>query len=350
MVGLGVKPKSKRVGDQKANKKMQWYSASYNDLYTIFQKKNMIDEAENINEPEGYQHTESIGLSLKSPEIFPSEEALTTNSTNSIPETGDSEFDEEVYESSSDEESELEYAECSKSSAPITKKVPPPIPPKPIKLQVKKESIPELISEPVPEPVSEPTNTNLELEGPELHPQIDEDEFLNAILTENDVSEPVPEPEIIDSTPEPEIKEEIIEPIPDPIAYTDEKLEELYQGVKSNWEEYGNDPEDFDWECFIKEIIDHKNHPQYDYKEDPFHYRLRMHIQWYRATTKTNSTVEEIASKISEYYYEKRGQLYVPPPKNYRTGFIEVESSINEKECALADGGKVFSDDADEEW
>src|SRR4051812_9378277 len=101
---------------------MQWYSASYSDLYTIFQKKNMID----IDELDGYQHTESIGLLLKSPEKFPSEAPL-TNSTNSIPETGDSELetDDDVYESSSESESESEseYAE------PISKKTLPKVPP-----------------------------------------------------------------------------------------------------------------------------------------------------------------------------------------------------------------------------
>nr|CAG8541611.1 2797_t:CDS:2 [Entrophospora candida] len=264
-------------------------------------------------------------------ESFPAEAPLTTNSTNSIPEL---ENDDDADESLNSP------AECSKSSAPITKKVLPPIPPKLIKLQVKKESIPEPISESVPEPA------NLELEGPELHPQIDEDEFWSAILSEINI----PEPEIIDSTPE---------PTSEPIVYMDKKLEELYQGIKANWEECGNDPEDFDWGFFIKEIIDHKNHLQYDYQKDLFHYKLHMHIQGYRdLLNHQNSHTyscshpidEEIASKIYEYYYEKRGQLYVPPPKNYRTTLIiKPGSSINEKECALTNGEKVYSDDDDEE-
>src|ERR1044072_4087276 len=56
--GLGLIAKRKRVGDRKNNKKMQWYSASYKDLYTVFLKRNMIDEAKNLDEPEGYQHKE----------------------------------------------------------------------------------------------------------------------------------------------------------------------------------------------------------------------------------------------------------------------------------------------------
>ena len=46
---LGLKPKQKRVGERKDGKRLQWYSASYNDLYTIFRNKNMIDDAENTS-------------------------------------------------------------------------------------------------------------------------------------------------------------------------------------------------------------------------------------------------------------------------------------------------------------
>ena len=59
---LGLKAKCKRVGDRKDNKKMQWYSTSYKDLYTVFQKKNMIDDAESINEPEEYQPNENVTI------------------------------------------------------------------------------------------------------------------------------------------------------------------------------------------------------------------------------------------------------------------------------------------------
>nr|CAG8533583.1 15182_t:CDS:2 [Entrophospora candida] len=229
-------------------------------------------------------------------ESFPAKAPLTTNSTNSILE----------LENDDDADQSLNSpAECSKSSAPITKKVLPPIPPKPIKLQVKKESIPEPISESVPEPA------NLELEGPELHPQIDEDEFWSAILSEINIPEPISEPEIIDSTPE---------PTSEPIVYMDKKLEELYQGIKANWEECGNDPEDFDWG--YRDLLNHQNSHTYSC---------------------SHPIDEEIASKIYEYYYEKRGQLYVPPPKNYRTTLIiKPGSSINEKECALTNGEKFI--------
>ena len=53
---------------------MQWYSASYKDLYTVFLKRNMIDEAENLDEPEGYQHNENVYI--PSVEILPEESNL----------------------------------------------------------------------------------------------------------------------------------------------------------------------------------------------------------------------------------------------------------------------------------
>src|ERR1041385_2301951 len=70
--GLGLKSKRKRVGDRKADKKMEWYSASYKDLYTIFRKKNMIDDAENIDEPEEYQPNENVTIVYT--EVLPAEE------------------------------------------------------------------------------------------------------------------------------------------------------------------------------------------------------------------------------------------------------------------------------------
>ncbi len=108
--------------------------ASYSELYTVFRKKNLIDEAENIDELEGYQHTKNIGLSLKSPEVLPIEELPTnTDSVTSISETDN----DKVYYSSEESESEEliakksmvkkpeSPAECSKSSTPISKKTPP---------------------------------------------------------------------------------------------------------------------------------------------------------------------------------------------------------------------------------
>ncbi|RIA80958.1 hypothetical protein C1645_837789, partial [Glomus cerebriforme] len=105
---LGLKAKRKRVGDRKADKKMQWYSATYNDLYTAFMKKNMIDEAENIEEPEGYQQSEVL-ITVPT-EILPAEGDAPSKSTSSS----------------------LKLEASSKESCPqpVSKKTPPPLPPK----------------------------------------------------------------------------------------------------------------------------------------------------------------------------------------------------------------------------
>ncbi|CAH1768873.1 8344_t:CDS:2 [Entrophospora sp. SA101] len=129
---LGIKTKSKRVGDQKTNKKMQWYSASYNDIYTIFQKKNMIDEAENINEPEGYQHTEK----------FDEEEVY---------ESSGLEFDEPILKNKKPEVSLESPAECSKSSVPVFKKMSPKVPPKPEHLKITKNNETQKLENPIEE-------------------------------------------------------------------------------------------------------------------------------------------------------------------------------------------------------
>ncbi|CAJ0636550.1 8872_t:CDS:2 [Entrophospora sp. SA101] len=65
----------KRAGDQKSNKKVQWYEVSYTNLYALFQKRNMIDDAENLDEPEGYQAENNA--SILPTEILPTEEPPT---------------------------------------------------------------------------------------------------------------------------------------------------------------------------------------------------------------------------------------------------------------------------------
>ncbi|CAH1763538.1 3420_t:CDS:2, partial [Entrophospora sp. SA101] len=63
------------AGDQKSNKKVQWYEVSYTNLYALFQKRNMIDDAENLDEPEGYQAENNA--SILPTEILPTEEPPT---------------------------------------------------------------------------------------------------------------------------------------------------------------------------------------------------------------------------------------------------------------------------------
>ncbi|CAG8615756.1 5217_t:CDS:1, partial [Paraglomus brasilianum] len=271
---LGLKPKPKRIGDRKNNKRAQWYEASYESLYTIFWKKNMIDEDENIDEPDNYQEAklQVSNSSADNPEILPAEEEAEPHSS-------------------------LETN--------IPKKVPPPIPPKPANLRVKNKEISEKITS----------------QDAEHHAS-----GINGI-------EPCGIPGPSNSK----------------IIYKDDYFEDMYKRAKSIWESCSNDPEDFEWECFICEIEDLSNHDCYDYKKDPWHYRLRMFIQAFRGQLNGLSN-QEIASKIAEYL-NKRGQIIVSPPENYKTVSVKNlrdEALINIKECELAED-EDFSE-PDEEW
>ncbi|CAG8646923.1 10618_t:CDS:2, partial [Paraglomus occultum] len=261
---LGLKSKPKRIGDRKNNKRVQWYEASYESLYTAFRKKNMIDEDENIDEPDNYQARLQVpDSSTNNPEIFPVEE---------------------------------------ETNPP--KKVPPPIPPKPDHLKLKTPEISEKIeseeNDTEPCGIPGPSNTNN-----------------NSIST------------------------------PEPITYKEAYFEDMYKSAKSIWESCGNDPEDFDWQCFICEIEDLSNNECYDYKKDPWHYRLRMFVQLFRNQGQLKGLGnQEIASKIAEYL-NKRGQIIVSPPENYKT-VLQDESLVNIKDCELAEDDD-FSE-PDEEW
>src|SRR5271156_2026114 len=95
---------------------MQWYETSYENLYTIFLKRNMIDETGNFDIPDGYQSIEKAKILYT--ENFSLEESL---------------------------QSLIENTKV------LIKKVPPPIPSKPDYLKmkaIKSESEPE--SEPNP--------------------------------------------------------------------------------------------------------------------------------------------------------------------------------------------------------
>ena len=71
---LGLKSKQKRISNRKDNKRMQWYETSYKNLYTIFLKRNMINETENFDIPDGYQFIEKVKILYT--ENFPLEESL----------------------------------------------------------------------------------------------------------------------------------------------------------------------------------------------------------------------------------------------------------------------------------
>jgi hypothetical protein len=134
----------------------------------------------------------------------------------------------------------------------------------------------------------------------------------------------------------------------------DKNFEIAYKNAKSAW---NGDPEDFDWDCFIYEIEDLENQIVNNYQEDPFHFQLNVIIQYCRDQINgknqiscTHPTNEEIASEIHTYYHEKRGQVDLTPPKNYKTALIiKPGSSINEKECALAEGDEEFSENENDD-
>src|SRR5271154_5052041 len=84
---------------------MQWYEVSYKDLYTVLQKKNMIDDAENIEEPKEYQS--AINTIIIPTEILSAEE------TSDSPKSSESE-----------------------PSKSVIKKTCPPIPQKPVHLKI----------------------------------------------------------------------------------------------------------------------------------------------------------------------------------------------------------------------
>ncbi|RHZ48154.1 hypothetical protein Glove_557g45 [Diversispora epigaea] len=179
---LGLNPKQKRVGDRKNNKKMQWYETSYENLYTIFLKRNMIDETENLDIPDGFNPIEKKKIPYT--ENFPLEEPL--QDLNEVSESSNT-----SKQSEPESESESEYESESES-----------------KLESESKKVGSL-------------------------------------------------------------KTHSCESTPEPIIYKNNDFEEMYINAKTKWERFGNDPEDFDWKCFITEIKELSNHEQYDFQKDP---------------------------------------------------------------------------------
>ncbi|RHZ81667.1 hypothetical protein Glove_117g589 [Diversispora epigaea] len=256
---LGLNSKQKRVGEQKNNKRMQWYETSYENLYTIFLKRNMIDETENLNIPDGFNSIEKMKTLYI--ENFPLEEPLQDLN--------------EVFESSNtSKQSELE----SKS-----------------KSEYESES-----------------ESKLESESKKVG----------------------------------SLKTRSCESTPEPIIYKNNNFKEMYINAKTKWKRFGNDPEDFDWECFITEIEELSNHEQYDFQKDPWHHTLRMLVQLQKSLING-----EIAIELRKYFKE-RGTVYIPSLTNHKTESIiqYTDSIINTKECGLAEDIETFSDSEDEDW
>jgi hypothetical protein len=283
--GIGLEAKRKRVGEWQNDKKVQWYSASFKDLYATFLKKNMIDEAENIDEPEGYEHKEN----------------KYTHPIEKFPEEPKDSLKESKAEKN--EKSELEPLKI------VPKKSPPPIPSKPDHLKVNIKS-----SNNIPKP--------------ESSKKIDFDAIMGELQDYiKEIEEPKPELDPA-SIPLPESPKMELVSEPKPKDNIDENLEILYKGVKEAWERAGEDPDDFDWEVCAVEIEDLPNYVINKSEIDRYHSDLVAIMRSYQYKSNNGmglnrSFCEEIAQEIREYEKKRRivQVIFDIPP-------LEIESSI----------------------
>ena len=362
---LGLKPKAKRMGERSKNKRIQWYSVSYNDLYATFRKKNMIDEAENIDEPEGYQHTENIELSLTSPEVFPAEEPP-TNSTDltSIPEAN--EADDEVYESSSESEdddevyeSDDEVYESDGSESEYTKESSAPKKPEESNESKQLPAVDDTEPYGIPSSSNSASKVSDSSEKP-LATATDEDydKFLELLNAEDNETPQDDE----DSGPQPQEAEIVNELIPEPIVYKIDTYEKIFEQARYTWKICEYDVDDFDWECFIQEIEEHMASKKC--KDSPWYRFMSKAVdkcRYYLMDKKKESTgIEypqvsdsEVIKDLSSYG-DKRLIAYVPIPEDYASTYIVPSTSSQslnkEKQCEDSKEDGDFSDDADDDY
>ena len=196
---------------------------------------------------------------------------------------------------------------ASDSSKPVSKKVPPPIPPKPDHLKVSTNSsntddkqeplgIPgpsgtsiesqsietktEVKSlEPKPEEEMPPTQPNPPIVQQSIKLKKKPDALIKLENKENRTKKEVKDYQtlyldwITSGVDNLESSKPITKP-PEPNVYMDDKIEALFQSAKNLCEEDGYDPEEFDGESLAIEIEDLSNHKVYDMKADPYHYSL----------------------------------------------------------------------------
>jgi hypothetical protein len=346
LASIGLQAKQKRVGDRKVGKRLQWYSASYQDLYTTFIKKNMIDEAENIDEPEGYEHKENT--------YTPPAEKLPE-------EPKDSDCSQPVPE-----ENKIEKIE--EAPKVVSKKIPPPLPPKPDHLKLKVEAL-KSISEPaklIPEP--DPASIPL----PESDDEFEEPEPIPEPKPES--VELIPEPEIVESAPEPygipgpsktSAQKPEYDPEADELEYKpwlknskEDMINELYTSAEKYWVKLEvGDSEDFDWTQLIEEIRDREVHKCLKPVSNKWEALLDSFVQRFKRWVEYNEKLERCISNedvadFLERYQKKKELEFISPPEGFRTIKIEnipCNSQINERECVLAEGEDGWSD-AEDEW
>ena len=308
MASIGLQAKQKRIRDRKAGKRLQWYSASYQDLYTTFIKKNIIDKAEDIDEPKGYEHKENT--------YTPPAEKLPEE-----PEPKDSDCTQPAIENIVEKNEEM--------PKPVPKKVSPPLPPKPDNLEIKVKSsnptTPKILKPESPEMISldglmsELSGYIRELEEPDpakIHlpasPKIEMlPEVVPILEPKSEPAELVPEPKIVKSEPEP-YGIPGLSNTSEPAIYFDENLEDLYKNVKEHWESDGNPPEVFDWENLALEIED-----AFKYiSSDLYQCNLKESVNDYRYKVNGmigieygNPSIAQIVEKIRKYGNAERADL-----------------------------------------
>ena len=331
LASLELKAKQKRIGDRKAGKRVQWYSSSYNDLYTVFMNKNMIDEAENIEEPEGYQHEEK--MYIHPTENLPKEPELLAES---MPEN-----------SPPSQLAEPEIIPDAPKEAP-KKKTPPPLPPKSegIKARVKLLKSESSKTEPELDPASIPLPESPKMEAvvAEPIPAITLEPEPYGIPGPSNTSKPAVIPKI-----DPEAGELLYNPWLK--NSKEDMINELYTSAEKYWIklEIGN-PEDFDWCLLIEEIKDREvnnclKSPSNKWEAliDIFVERLRRWIVYNKKLERSISN-EEIVDFLEKYQRNSK----VNPPSCETVKVIETIPhyiQTMEKECM----GEDYSDDDDNE-
>ena len=373
MTSLGFKRGSKYLKQKRVDGTRPFcYVISYDELYALFDKKGWIHSRD--REDYGIDNeAEELPTPISKPK------------------------------SESQPESEKNAPPAPDSPKPVSKKVPPPIPPKPDYLKISTNSS-NTDDKQEPLGIPGPSGTSIESQSIETK-------------TEVKSLEPKPEEEMPPTQPNPPIvqqsiklkkkpdaliklenkknrtKKEVkdyqtlyldwitsgvdnlesskpITKLPEPNVYMDDKIEALFQNAKNLWEEDGYNPEEFDGEALAIEIEDLSNHKVYDMKADPYHYSLNRAVQLYRDKSNrgTNNMYtyppnEVIAQKIRKYYKEEREIICVSPPEGYKTVSIEklkAVPNIDEREYAQAMGydeecsddeaKNVDDDSADEAW
>jgi Family of unknown function (DUF5906) len=348
---LGLKAIRKRVGDRKHDKKMQWYSATYTELYTVFMKKNMIDETENIEEPEDYQQSET--LTTIPPEVLPFEENASPNPA------------------------PIKSAIPSESKPIKQKKSPPPLPPKPDHIKERVKSLKSVSVKKVSEPEVDPISIPLP-ESPKIEPVSVPEPVLEPV--KESIPEPcgIPGPSKPAELPKSACAVKKADPDPMPKMGTTkywewmdrhrpdyikpwyknsraDMIDELYNTAKECWSKYIDEDDPYDWDMLLTELEEYEKITcrdtlylvQFGEAID----RLKEWIK-YNNDLDRSITCRELANYLKSYN-ENRQAEFVPPPSGYKTvkrlqpQKVKCHSTIDEREHMQAMGEEESDYDED---